>query len=341
MRTIPEVSPGDRIRASDLNRLIQFAGGPYANAIPQHGIAYANSQYLNASSDDRHSQMLLVQAMEDFVEQVTDHLTVDDVPSGKCRRVELNQQTNQYEAIGTEQNDFWVHDPIAGFSGATAPVVGNRFHVQWNPNSKRWEVAATGVLKPIEGVTVACLGGGWYTVELGDFLAPCPGEGGGSGSGSGSGSDSGSGFESGSGSGSGSGSDSSDSSGGEASCDPCIIFDIDDPETQMCDQVAEVEVPRDRPEGKKIFVCAHDTRTLPLKVPGHVRVVPMGIDADGDPYYAVISGEYNLLSIPIPDWECCDGEVVMTSCKILVVEGAYCEGYSQGCPSDGSESSGS
>lgn len=341
MRTIPEVSPGDRIRANDLNRMIQFASGPYSNSIPQHGIAYCNSQYANASSDDRHSQVLLVQAMESFAEQITDHLTVDDVPAGKCRRVELNQQLNQYEAVGTEESDFWVHDPVAAFNGSGGPSEGDRFHVQWNPNSKRWEVAATGVLKPIEGVTVACLGDGWYTVELGDFLSACPGEGSGSDSGSGSGSGSGANSGSQSGSGSGSGSDSSDSSGGAASCDPCIMFDIDDPETQMCVEVAEVDVPRDRPEGKKIFVCAHDTRTLPLKVPGHVRIVPMGIDGEGNPYYAVISGEYNLLSVPIPDWECCDGEVVMTSCKILVVEGAYCEGYSEGCPSDGSGSSGS
>lgn len=337
MRTIPEVSPGERIRANDLNRLIQFAGGPYSNSIPQHGISYANSEYMNASSDDRHSQVLLVQAMESFAEQITDHLTIDDVPSGKCRRVELNQQTNQYEPQGNEQTDFWVHDPIAGFSGGTGPVEGDRFHVQWNPNSKRWEVAATGVLKPIEGVTVACLGSGWYTVEIGEFMSTCPDDEEGSASGSGSGSESGSG----SGLNSGSGSDSSESSEGAPSCDPCILFDIDDPETEMCNEVTAVEVPRDLPEGKKIFVCAHDTRTLPLKVPGHVRIVPMGVDADGKPYYAVISGEYNLLSVPIPDWECCDGEVVMTSCKILIVEGAYCEGYTQGCPSDGSGSSGS
>ena len=50
--------------------------------------------------------------------------------------------------------------------------------------------------------------------------------------------------------------------------------------------------------------------------------------------------------VPLPDWECCDGEVVMTACNWLIVEGVYCSGPSDPCPVDdsgsgsGSDSSG-
>jgi hypothetical protein len=57
------------------------------------------------------------------------------------------------------------------------------------------------------------------------------------------------------------------------------------------------------------------------------------LSSTGEQLYAVITGEYAMLAIAEPDYECCDGEVVQTGCKYYLVEGVECPGWVKDCPS--------
>ena len=51
----------------------------------------------------------------------------------------------------------------------------------------------------------------------------------------------------------------------------------------------------------------------------------------GEQLYAIISAEYEMLRVPVTDWECCNGEVIQTRCDFLLIEGTLCEVWQDEC----------
>lgn len=135
--TFPPFNPGDPISAERMNALAAYAGGQYRGNGTGAGISYYGSTSLNASESVQLPAPRLVVAVEDFCERISDHLTIDDVPSGRCRIVRINNSNSHYAEQG---GDFWVHDPSAGVFNIPSKIDGDVFHVVFNTYSKRWEI---------------------------------------------------------------------------------------------------------------------------------------------------------------------------------------------------------
>jgi hypothetical protein len=170
------------------------------------------------------------------------------------------------------------------------------------PHRARWHGRPQTEEGLIEGLVTACIGRGWYEVELAEWQAE-PRVAGQSGS-----------------------NDPGDD------CNACEQAAIVPDEIDGC-ITREVTIDYDRPDGLGVLVYAHDARRIPLRVGGHVRMLKTHINSEGEQLYAVVSGEYRLLAIADPDYECCDGQVVQTGCKFYLVEGVECPISQTDCPS--------
>jgi hypothetical protein len=159
----------------------------------------------------------------------------------------------------------------------------------------------TGKLK--EGLMVACLGDGWYEIEEAEFR------------------DEPAGFT------------YSGITGIDDGCDLCTVADIDTTVGSACETATEVVLNRTRPTGLATFVYAHDARRLPIRIGGHVRMLPIHRAANGEQLYAIVSAEYRMVKDPRPDYECCNGTVTLVGCDWIIHEGVACTGWRSECPS--------
>jgi hypothetical protein len=146
-----------------------------------------------------------------------------------------------------------------------------------------------------EGLCAECLGDGWYRIELATFNESPPSEYDGQ------------------------------------SCDLCAqATNVD--YTDDCESITTFDPDKTRPVGTNQFVYAHDARTLKIKDGGHVRMLPIHKDPQtNEQLYAVVSAEYEMLKVPVTDWECCNGEVIQTRCDFLLIEGTLCEVWTDEC----------
>lgn len=296
-------SAGDPISAGKLNSLTREAvRGRSAESIGP-GSAMVGDNFGPMSSHHQKPQIHLCVATEDFeADTYTDnYLALDKVPSGKCLLVRFNSSTGDYEEE-TSFEPFRVWDPFAAINKTKSKSKGDVFQAFLNKDNQRIEAVQD--FRITEGLVIACLGQGWYEIEIAKWEAEpkIPGA---------------------------SGSLYDDTE----ECDICVLTDLIPKETEPLCNTREVKIDNPRPVGIGINVYAHDARRIPLKDGGHVRMVRTHTSKSGDPLYAIISGEYKLLAIANPDYECCDGEVVQTGCTYYVVEGIECQIYNKDCPS--------
>lgn len=116
-------------------------------------------------------------------------------------------------------------------------------------------------------------------------------------------------------------------------CDPCTILGLLPTSEQPECGTREIVINHIRPTPLGVMVFAHDTRRIPLLIGGHVRMLKSHLGESGEQLYAIITGEYRMLAIAEPDYECCDGQVIQTGCKFYLVEGVECPVYEADCPS--------
>lgn len=163
----------------------------------------------------------------------------------------------------------------------------------------------------VDGLVSTCIGDGWYYVELADFTGENPASPG-----------------------------SVDPEVG-ADCDACDevdLGDIVDGISGDCESVEDgITLNRTLPTGTGEFVYAHDTESIKLKSGGHVRMVRIHSGNEGQ-YYAILSGQRELVKLPFPLYECCVDPVTgaqtvqMTGCTYVLVEGVKCGGGENPCP---------
>ena len=172
------------------------------------------------------------------------------------------------------------------------------------PHRARWHGKPMEAVKPIEGIVLGCIGGGWYEVELAEWdVEP----------------------------------DETGCSGGNIEstdeCDPCVLLNLVPTNPDVPCVTKPVMFDFKRPRGLGIPVFAHDTRRIPLLIGGHVRMLKTHLSECGEQLYAIITGEYKMLAIANPDYECCDGQVTQTGCTFYLVEGVECPIYQSDCQS--------
>ena len=172
------------------------------------------------------------------------------------------------------------------------------------PHRARWHGKPMEDVRPIEGIVNQCIGGGWYEIELAEWTVE-PDE---------------------------TGCYEGNVDDAEE-CNPCVILGLVPQNPDQPCATKEVQINHRRPERTGVVVYAHDTRRIPLLTGGHVRMLKTHFSACGDQLYAIITGEYKMLAIAEPDYECCDGQVVQTGCKFYLVEGVECPIYESDCPS--------
>lgn len=296
-------SAGDPISAGKLNSLTREAvRGRSAEAIGP-GSAMVGDNFGSMSSHHQKPQIHLCIATENFESNIyTDnYLALDKVPSGKCRLVRFNSSNGEYEEE-TSFEPFRVWDPFAAINKTKSKGKGDVFQAFYNKDNQRLE--CTPDLHLTEGLMISCVGQGWYEIELAKWEEEpkFPG---------------------------GSGSYYDDTE----ECDICALTNLLPNKDATSCNTKEVKIDYPRPKGIGVIVYAHDARRLPLKDGGHVRMIKTHTSKSGDPLYAIISGEYKMLAIANPDYECCDGEVVQTGCTYYVVEGVECHIYTKDCPS--------
>ncbi len=323
----PDFIPGQPLSAAHLNAVQREALRGRMAAARGPGMAAVNSMSGPQSSHMPRPQVQLCIATQDFQEGVgdTDLYTTDFVPSGPAVLYRLNTTTSLYESE-EEYSPFRVWDVASWIAGVPTNIKkGTVFYAALNKESERLEIIASTGMQVLEGLNVGCVGDGWYRIELADFddtpaadYYYC----------------------------------SEDMQ--QELQDDCDLCEETRPEdldayTGTCAPLGGVMMNRTRPIGRGEFVYAHDTRRLPILEGGHVRLLPIhhcikSVPApDSTPeepkwmevkeqYYAIMSAEYELLQIPLSDWECCDGEVIQTKCDWLIIEGKHCEGWEVTCP---------
>ena len=318
--------PGEALSARRLNDTQREALLSRHAALRGPGVSSVNSSAGLQASNFGRPQVQMCIAVEDFLSgNWTDLQTSDPIPNGASKLYRLNTVSGEYES---EQagNPFRVWDVQAHVAGMDSSITkGTVFYAALNSESKRIEVIHSTGMQVLEGLNVGCVGDGWYRIELADFddtpaadYYYC----------------------------------SEDMQ--QELQDDCDLCEETRPEdldayTGTCAPLGGVMMNRTRPIGRGEFVYAHDTRRLPILEGGHVRLLPIhhcikSVPApDSTPeepkwmevkeqYYAIMSAEYELLQIPLSDWECCDGEVIQTKCDWLIIEGKHCEGWEVTCP---------
>lgn len=163
----------------------------------------------------------------------------------------------------------------------------------------------------VDGLVSTCIGDGWYYVELADFSGENPASPG-----------------------------SVDPEVG-VDCNACDEVDLGaivDGISGDCETVEDgITLTRTLPTGTGDFVYAHDTESIKLKIGGHVRMVRIHSGNEGQ-YYAILSGQRELVKLPFPLYECCvdpvtgEQSVRMTGCTYVLVEGVKCGGGENPCP---------
>ncbi len=172
------------------------------------------------------------------------------------------------------------------------------------PHRARWHGRPMDDVRPIEGLVLGCVGGGWWVIQLAEWNSQ-PDETG----------------------------CYSDNTDNDDECDPCKILGLVPQNPNQACATEEVIINHKRPQGTGVYVFAHDTRRIPLLLGGHVRMLKSHLSDCGEQLYAIITGEYRMLKIAEPDYECCDGQVVQTGCKFYLVEGVECPIFESDCPS--------
>lgn len=293
---------GEPISAAKLNAMRAEALRSRGTEIVGPGSVVINDVYSTQGAHHVKPQVQLCKAMEDFgVMKLSPDLyeTNDTVQSGMCLLQRLNTLTGAYaQEIGFAQ--FRVWDPFN-----QSIKSGDVFFAVQNRDSQRLEALPT-IPRPLEGITRKCLGDGWWEVEVGEFKGQpnalyCY----------------------------------SPNASEDEECDLCELTQISSQDGAEPCQTASVSIEWQRPIPKKEYVYAHDARRIPLKKDGHVRVMFSHYSDCGDPLFFVINGEYEMVKIAFPDYECCDGVVIQTGCKYVIVEGVECETiepYTPGCP---------
>lgn len=326
---------GDAITASRLNSLTdESLRSRNAEAVGP-GSSMVGDNFGSSSAHHQKPQAQLCVAYEDFKENIyTDnYAALDKIPSGKCRLVRFNSATGDYEEESVFE-PFRVWDPIAKLTSEKNKVKGDFFYAAFNKDNQRLEVLSAGVgVKIRHGLVVQCLGFGWYLIELMDSLGLSPPA------------------EQGSGSGSSSGSDPPNPC---SICDTASLFPgcAEDEFLLQCGESGVFDPIRPRRgadtpcveglTGNGTFITAYDKRVVPLKDKGQVTVLftgdrqlPEGSESQSvepEEVWTVLTGEYQLVKIPIEKWECCDGEnVKRIMCKTVIVEGEECIGPVDSC----------
>jgi hypothetical protein len=326
---------GDHIYADRLNRTIQESEIPRREIMLGMGSSLVNETLGNQSANMRKPFLKLVVAVEDFsIQEVTDlaATAIDDAPSGLVSEVRLNRASGTHGAE-TLTTPFRAWDPVAGLSGAFCDSESasedvdtawksacDVFYIAYNEDSKRWEVLSAGSssVLPKTAITRACLGFGWYRMELTDNPAGCA-----------------------------PGSESVSSSVSDVDgCDICAIAEAEDPSPEATGCANTPDSGRQTPTGNGTFVYARDLRVIPLKIGGEALIQWTGetcssSESSGEAVtsnrvYYVQTGEYEIVRIPHEVWECCPltGEPKMIQCWSWIVEGARCEGETDPCPSE-------
>lgn len=314
---------GEPISARKLNGLTEEATLGRTASVTGPGSAMIGDNFGLHAQHHQKPSVILVEAQEDFEKggYTDNYQALDEVTSGWCLLYRFDKSDGSYKSeSGYAKGMFRVWDTIG-----QGKKKNDTFYAVFNKDSQRLEVLPGVDLRVVEGLCVSCLGNGWYEVELGDFPFECGKS------------------EEESCSDSGSGSDSASESSDQFGCDLCEEVDPElsdmsnfSADDEACTSVQQVEINKVRPlpRDPQEIVCAHDARSLPIKIGGHVRMLPIHKSCDGEQLYAIISAEYEMIKVPTPDWECCDGEVVMTACNWIIVEGKYCTGWTASCPSN-------
>lgn len=377
-------TPSDPITAERLNQSQAEASRSRRDVSLGNGSSLVNEQMGNQSVNMLSPRIKLVVALEDFglLEVPTDIAgAIDDVPSGLVREVRLGRITATHQD-DTSSVKFRAYDPAGWLSGKictpssdsesssssgsdsgsaseSAPEESSTksecdvFHVVYNSDSKRWEAlgGAIGSLTIVYGVTRACIGGGWYEIELTDWSdRPNIGL-----------SDSSSMSES----FSESLSESVSESASDDACDVCLA--IDEPEDPLdeasCESVQTVSISVNAGTPTGVIVYGHTAETLPLLVGGMVKMIKRGTiretitesfsesysqsvsDSASDDIlsetitydvYDIVDSTKPLVALPFPKYECCeyeDGskEVKMVQCTRVIVAGIVCAGEISPC----------
>lgn len=330
--------PGDPLTADRLNVEQAESMRSRRDIAITNGSSLVNESLGNQSVNMRKSFLRLAVAIEDFAipDMKTDLAeALDDVPSGLCQWFRLNRKSGNHveDSLSTP---FLVYDVLGGLNDQVQKVAGEFFYVVYNEDSKRWEILQSAGIKLKYGIVGTCLGDGWYEVELSDWdeQPPIPG----------------SASESASSSVSTSGSDEP-----YDACDMCAFVDFG--AESSCESVEDYEVTRNAGNGTGQIVYAHTAETIPLKQGSLVKMIKRAapesasdslsasasssLSVSDDPIsnklYDVVNSEKPLLSLPFPDYECCelpDGskEFRQISCTRVIVEGVACAGSENPCP---------
>ena len=324
----PQFVPGQGIGANHLNSVQREALRGRSAVARGEGVTAVGSMAGPQSSQFPRPQVQLCIATEDFSDgSSTDLYTTDQVASGPAVLFRLNTTTSEYEEE-EDRTPFRVWDVASWIAGVPTVIKkGSVFYAALNKESERLEIIASTGMQLLDGLNVGCVGDGWYRIELADFddtpaadYYYCSEE------------------------------------MQQELQDDCDLCEETRPEdldahTGTCVPLGNVELNRTRPIGRGEFVYAHDARRLPIMEGGHVRLLPIHYCAKSVPapdstpeepkwieikeqYYSIVSAEYELLRVPLSDWECCDGEVIQTKCDWLIIEGKHCEGWEVTCPAE-------
>lgn len=356
--------PGQAVTAARLNGVRNEAVRNRRASVAGPGSSFVGEcRFPSQSSHMMKPQVQLVQAVEDFAPgHTTDTYSPDDVPAGKCLLMRVGPDSSGYlYQLESGMEPFKVWDVMSSINGTPAKQKGESFYAIWNSDSCRMEAVSAGGQGPVlrHGLVSECLGMGWYRVELMDCIQyeppdcekydPFVEQSGGSGSGA-----------------------------GPETCDDCDFSTTDQCKgdasgtnfNQFCGSGDVVFPLRPRKDsscfplvGNGEFVYALDKRTVPLKIDGMVTVAWLGDyctgtsgwetgcsecesgcaeEQESTKLYVVLNGEYQMVAIPIKEYECCDdGTVQMVQCTTFVVEGSVCKTPRTPCPTDEESGSGS
>lgn len=329
--------PGDPITAARLNQTINEAMRSRREMSVGGGSTLVNEHLGNQSVNMPRTLLRLAIAINDFeLPTVKTDLAsaLDDVPSGLCKFMRLDRKGGTHvEDNGTPP--FLAYDVIGGLNNGVLKSKDEIFYVVYNIDSKRWEILQSASVKLTYGIPVACLGDGWYEVELSDWCGEPPAV-------------------------------ESVSGSDETDCDLCSQSELDPEMDPTCATSSPIDVIRNVGNGTGEFVYAHTAGLIPLLTDGTGMVkmlkrsgctdstststsTSVSLSASmstsesesaGVPdLYDIVDAMRAIISLPFPEYECCEDAlgnktVVMTQCNHALVEGVWCEGEYIGCPPD-------
>ena len=332
--------PGEPITAERLNVGQQESLRSRRQISLGDGSSMVNETMGNQSANLRKRLIRLAIAIEDFIpagERTDLAEGVDDVPSGLCKWYRLDRKSGNH-VEDTLSASFLCYDVIGGLNNGVLKSRDEIFYVIYNEDSKRFEILQAADIKLTYGIVRTCLGDGWYEVEISDW-SETP-------------------FTA-------SQSASVSSSASDDPCDVCVIEPTEEVvgDTAACDTIQSIDVSRNVGTGTGEIVYAHTAGLLPLLSGSHLKMMKRSPGAEAsnsasasdsssssasvsddvitDRLYDVVDAARPLVSLPFPHYECCtlpDGtrEVRMTRCDKAIVEGYFCTGVEDPCPTSDS-----